>query len=84
MLSDRRRIRLYRIQTRNGEMSSSFSGDIWQSEEGELKTSGLWDGIVPFSPEDVEIQARHLGITALEWMRRRLICVSGVRVELIE
>ena len=84
MLSDRRRIRLYRINTQNGEMSSDFSGDIWESEDGGLETSGLWSGLVPFSPEDVEIQAKRLGITSLEWMRRRLLCVAGVRIELVD
>ena len=75
---------MYRIKVSDGEIVSDLSGDIWESEEGKLKTSGIWSGLVPASSEDVQIQAKRLGITALEWMRRRLLLCSGVRVEVVD
>ena len=81
--SDVRRLLVFRLKTHDGEVLSDQSTDIWQDEDGHLDTTGIWEGLVPISPSDVEMQAKGQGITPLEWMYRRLRCCSMVRVEVI-
>lgn len=81
--SEVRRLRVYRVDISGSELSSSASADIWQDEEGRLRVSGLWEGLVPSATEDIEIQARAIGISPVEWLKRRLMQCSFVRVEVI-
>lgn len=69
MKSDVRRLRLYQIKMADGEMLSDFAADIWQDADGHLETSGIWEGLVPYVREDVEIQASAAGLSPLEWLR---------------
>ena len=81
--NDVRRLRVFRIKTMGGDIIDDQSTDIWQDEDGHLDTTGIWEGLVPISPADIEMQARGQGITPLEWMYRRLRCCSLIRVEVI-
>ena len=80
-LNDKRRLRLHRVKTVRGEVVAEPGADIWQDQDGHLRTSGIWAGLVPFGSEDIEVQARRRAISPLEWMRLRLLSCSGVRVE---
>jgi len=82
--SDRRRLRIYQLKTAGSEVIADIAADIWQDEEGKIRTSGLWDGLLPMSTEDIEIQARKQSISPLEWMRKRLLLCSVVRMEVVE
>lgn len=84
VLSERRRLRLRRAKTVNGKVLVEPGADVWQDEDGNLKTSGIWSGLVPFSPEDVKLQAVRLGISPLEWMRLRMLNCSLVQMEVLE
>jgi hypothetical protein len=77
-------LRLYQIKMADGEMVSDFAADVWQGPEGKLQTSGIWEGLVPYAREDVEIQAKGMDLSPLEWLRRRLQCCSMVRTEVVD
>lgn len=80
--SDPRRLRLYRIDIVDSGFVEGPGADVWM-EDGRLKTSGLWEGFVPSSAEDVEIQAKALSVSPIEWLRRKLSGCSFVRVEVM-
>ena len=84
VLSESRRLRLRRVKTADGLVLVEPGADVWQDENGDLKTSGIWSGLLPYSPQDVKIQAARLGISPLEWMRLRMLNSSLVQVEVIE
>jgi len=83
MKSDSRRLRLYQVKMANGEMLCDFAADIWQGPDGHIQTSGIWEDLVPYAREDIEIQAKELKVSPLEWLRRRLACCSMVRTEVV-
>lgn len=80
---DKRRIRIRQIHIANGEPRVSSAADLQQSPEGEVSVSGLWEGIVPLMPEDMQIRASRLGISPLEWLRLRLMSSPLVEVEVV-
>jgi len=80
---DTRRLRVKRVDIVDGELKSSQGADIWQSS-GEIKVSGLWDGVVPLMPEDMQIRASRLGVSPLEWLLRRLTLSPVIDVEVID
>lgn len=79
-----RRLRVFRLKMSGGEFVVDASADIWQDEEGRLVTSGIWERLVPVSPADVGLRAKAMGLSSLEWMHRKLLCCSVVRVEVID
>jgi hypothetical protein len=82
--NDKRRLRLYRVKTAQGDVLVEAGADVWQDVDGHLQTSGLWAGLLPFSSEDIEIQAQRQGISPLEWMRIRMLNCSLVSVEVVD
>ena len=80
---DTRRLRVNMIDIANGEFRSSHGADIWQVA-GDIEVSGIWNGVVPLMPEDIQIRANRLGISPLEWLRQRLLLSQVVDVEVID
>jgi len=80
---DTRRLRVNRIDIANGELRSSQGADIWQVA-GDIKVSGLWDGVIPLMLEDMQIRASRLGISPLELLLQRLLMSPMVDVEVID
>lgn len=83
VISDTRRLRVRRVVARRGELSEDQGADIWQDETGALVVSGLWVDALMMSKEDVRIQAEGIGISPLEWCRRRLSRCSAIDLEVI-
>jgi len=81
--SDSRRLRIKQLSIADGEIKSSNAGDAWQEGDGTVKVSGLWDGVVPLMPEDMKIRAARVGISTLEWFRKRLLSSPMIEVEVI-
>ena len=82
-IPDARRLRIRQIAIADGELKSSSAADVWQTPNGDVHVSGLWDGVVPLMPEDMGIRASRVGLSPLEWFRRRLISSPLVEVEVI-
>lgn len=81
---DTRRIRVHQMHISDGELKSSSATDLWQTSDGEVHASGLWDGVVPLMLEDMSIRASRIGISPLEWLRQRLMFSPLIEVEIID
>lgn len=82
--SDSRRLRIRQMSMVDGEIKVSNAADAWQSDDGFVKVAGLWDGVVPLSPEDMKIRAARMGMSTLEWFRKRLLLSPMIEVEAID
>lgn len=83
-INDKRRLRIYQVSIAGGELRSSSVADVWQTPDGEVHVSGLWAGIVPLTPEDMEIRATRVGVSPLEWFRKRLLSSPLIEVEVVD
>ena len=83
IIKDSRRFRIKQISVVEGELVCSSAADIWQGPEGDIRVSGLWDGLIPLTPEDLQIRASRVGVSPLEWLRKKLSLSALVEVEAI-
>ena len=83
-LPDNRRIRISASRIIDGGLISIHAADAWQEPDGTLTLSGLWSGIVPFSPEDHEIVAARAGVSSLEWLYQRLLMCPTLSMEIFD
>jgi len=83
-IPDVRRLRIRQIAIGNGELKSSSAADAWQTKDGEVEVSGLWSGVIPLMPEDMNIRANRIGVSPLEWFRMRLMSSIMVEVEVVD
>lgn len=83
-IPDIRRLRVYQVSVANGIPVSSSAADVLQGDDGEVFVAGLWNGVLPLMPEDMQIRASRVGISPLEWLRLRLLSSPFVEVEVID
>jgi hypothetical protein len=81
VIADKRRLRVYQVMSDGGELSLGAGAECWQDDMGAIKGLGLWYDVLVPAPADLEAQARSLGISTLEWLRRRLVAMSYIKVE---
>lgn len=82
MVSDTRRLRIHQIRSAKGELDLVQAADVWQDPMGKILTSGLWDGVLVPSQEDLDLLAKEAGVSALEMLRQRLLTSATVVVEI--
>jgi hypothetical protein len=83
-IPDTRRLRIHQIAIADGELTSSSAADARQTNDGDVEVSGLWSGIIPLMPEDMNIRAKSVGVSPLEWFRLRLLSSVMIEVEVID
>ena len=83
IIQDRRRLRVTQIRLVSGEMKASHAAEVRQMDDGMVDVAGLWDGVVPLSPEEMKIRAERVGMSSLEWFRRRLLLSPLIEVEVV-
>jgi hypothetical protein len=83
-INDTRRFRIFRVKSSGGEMEAEPSSDIWQDPSGRVIVSGIWEGILFPSQEDLSLQATALSVSPLEYARQRLLRSPFVRIEVLE
>lgn len=83
-LSDKRKLTIKMINTVNGELKPIFAAEARQEEDGSVLLSGLWADLLPFSNEDHGLVAAAMGVSPLEWLRRRLETCTNVVVEVVD
>jgi len=81
--ADLRRLVIYQVRIVDGELVEDYAASVRQDPSGDVRVDGLWNGIIPVSPEDVTIQADMVGVSPLEWFRTRLHQSALIRVEVI-
>lgn len=84
ILPDTRRIRIYMLNTVDGKPTKDHAADAWQEVDGTLVVSGLWSGLIPFAHEDHMLMAKQIGVSSLEWLRRRLATCPVILAEVVE
>ena len=84
ILPDNRRIRIFMINMIDGRPTAESAADAWQQADGSVVVSGLWSDLVPFSQEDHMLMAQAMGISSLEWLRRRLVTCPAVKMEIFD
>jgi hypothetical protein len=84
ILPDNRRLRIFMMNMINGRPTPDVAADAWQQSDGSVMVSGLWGDLVPFSQEDHMLMAQEMGISSLEWLRRRLMTCPAVKVEIFD
>jgi hypothetical protein len=84
IIQDRRRLRVSQIRIVDGEPASGHAAEVRQREDGMVDVSGLWEGVIPMSPEDMKIRASRVGVSSLEWLRKRLLMSPLIKVEILD
>jgi hypothetical protein len=82
-ISDTRRLRIFRAKLVRGEMILDQGCDAWQTLDGKIAVSSVWEGLLVPSQEDLEIKAREMLVSPLELLRQKLACCPGVSVEVM-
>jgi hypothetical protein len=82
-ISDLRRIRVHRAKIVRGEMMKEQGCDVWQTVDGKIMVTSVWEGILVPAQEDLEIAARKQMISPLELLRQKLECCPGLSVEIL-
>lgn len=80
-IADLRRLRVYRVKSVKGEFALESAADIWQEQDGNVKISGLWDGAIFKSQEDLRLLAKAASLSPLEFARQELLRSPGIVVE---
>jgi hypothetical protein len=83
-LSDNRKLTIKMINTIDGELRPTFAAEARQEEDGSVVLSGLWADLLPFSNEDHALVALSMGVSPLEWLRRRLSTCAYIVVEVVD
>lgn len=81
-INDKRKLRVYRVMSIEGELSLHEACDLLQGPDGKIAVSGLWDNSL-LRQEDLGIQAEAMNISPLELVRLRLMNQPSVVVEVI-
>lgn len=84
ILPDNRRLRIFMVKMVDGIPTPDSAADAWQQADGSVVVSGLWRDLVPFSQEDHMLMAQEMGISSLEWLRRRLMTCPAVKMEIFD
>lgn len=82
-ISDTRRLRVYRAKIVRGEILMETGCDAWQTLDGKIVVTSVWEGLLVPSQEDLEIEARALIMSPLELLRQKLACCPGLSVEVL-
>lgn len=82
MISDNRRIRIYRVVSVEGTLSLDQGSEVWQ-ENGKVCGVGLWYDLLIPVPDDLVAQAKAKDISPLEWLKRKLESVTFLRVDVV-
>jgi len=83
IVSDTRRLRIYRVTVTDGELSLQQGSECWQDQDGAILSTGLWSDLLASQPEDLAAQAKVKNISSLEWLRRKLEMSTYLRVEVV-
>lgn len=83
MISDGRRLRIYRVVSTGGILSLDQGAECWQDVTGRICGVGLWYDLMVPVYEDLMAQAQAKNISALEWLRCKLESTTFIRVEVI-
>lgn len=82
-LNDNRRLRIFRVRSLGGELSLDSGAEVWQEPGGNVSVAGPWEDVLIPSQEDLMGRAGSLGISPLEYLRRRLSQCPYTQVEVI-
>lgn len=64
-----------------GELISEHAADVMG--ENEFKATGIWEGLIPLSHDDLVAQAKENNVSPLEWLETILRRCPLIRVEAI-
>ena len=82
-MHDGRRLRVFRVKVIQGELSLDSGAEVWQEPGGNVAVAGPWDGVLVPSQEDLIGRAKSLGLSPLEYLRKRLLLCPYVQVEVV-